>query len=124
MSEKDLLDEKITVASDRPSNYEELLRYAVKLIVELEYAPANAIKMIMERKNVDKATAEQVVEEALKSLNSATKGKAVRDIVIGGLFFVGGTVGTLANIGYIFWGAIIFGGIQMVRGIIAFSQNK
>lgn len=124
MSEKDLLDEKITVTSERPSNYEELLRYAVKLIVELEYAPANAIKMIMERKNVDKAVAEQVVEEALKSLNSNNRGKAVRDIVIGGLFCVGGTVGTLANIGYIFWGAIIFGGIQMVRGIITFSQNK
>lgn len=124
MSENNLLDEKITVTSDRPSSYDELLRYAIKLIVELEYAPANAIKMIMERKNVDKATAEQVVEEALNSLNSSNRGKAVRDLVIGGLFCVGGTVGTLANTGYIFYGAIIFGGIQLVRGIITISQSK
>lgn len=123
MSEKDLLDDKITVISNRPSNYDELLRYAIKLIVELEYAPSNAVKMIMERKNVDQATAQEVVDEALKSLHSNSKKKGVRDIIIGGLFFVGGTVGTLANIGYIFWGAIIFGFIQMISGIVQVSKK-
>lgn len=123
MSEKDLLDEKIIATPNRPANYEELKQYAIKLVVEMEYAPANAVKMIMEHKNVDKETAEAAVNEALNSLNSNNRGKAVRDVVIGGLFFVGGTVGTLANIGYIFWGAIIFGGIQMVRGIINLSNN-
>ena len=43
---------------------------------------------------------------------------AIKDIAIGGLFCVGGIVATLADIGYIFWGAILFGGIQLIRGLI------
>ncbi|MEL6559850.1 MAG: hypothetical protein AAFQ94_16795 [Bacteroidota bacterium] len=41
----------------------------------------------------------------------------VKDMVIGGLFCVGGIIATAAEIGYIFWGAIVFGGIQFIRGL-------
>ena len=42
----------------------------------------------------------------------------VGDMLIGGLFCVGGIIATAADIGYIFWGAIVFGGIQFFRGLM------
>ena len=48
---------------------------------------------------------------------------AVKDIIVGGLFCVGGTIATLAEIGYIFWGAILFGGIQLIRGLIKLGSK-
>lgn len=43
--------------------------------------------------------------------------KAEKDMLYGGLWFVGGLLGTTADIGFIFWGAILFGGFQFVRGL-------
>ncbi len=43
--------------------------------------------------------------------------KANSDILWGAIWCVGGLIGTFANIGYVFWGAIIFGGIQLFRGL-------
>lgn len=47
-----------------------------------------------------------------------TKEKAKRDMLFGALWCVGGIIATLADIGFIFWGAIVFGGIQFFRGLI------
>jgi hypothetical protein len=44
--------------------------------------------------------------------------RASRDMLFGALWCIGGTVLTLANTGYIFWGAIVFGGVQFIRGLI------
>lgn len=44
--------------------------------------------------------------------------QAKKDMLFGALWCVGGTVLTLANVGFIFWGAILFGGIQFFRGLI------
>ncbi|MBI1837619.1 MAG: hypothetical protein HYR91_10195 [Flavobacteriia bacterium] len=45
------------------------------------------------------------------------KQKAKKDVIFGSLWLVGGLVFTFAEIGYIFWGAIVFGGIQLFKGI-------
>ncbi|MES2141232.1 MAG: hypothetical protein V4511_16105 [Bacteroidota bacterium] len=47
-----------------------------------------------------------------------TKEKAKRDMLFGALWCIGGIIATAAHIGFIFWGAIIFGGIQFFRGLI------
>jgi hypothetical protein len=58
---------------------------------------------------------------------------AIRDIIGGGLFFFGGTAVTVVTFEdamsrhgggtYVFtWGAILFGGIQLVRGLILFFK--
>ena len=44
--------------------------------------------------------------------------KANSDILWGAIWCVGGLIGTFSNIGYVFWGAIIFGGIQFFRGLM------
>ncbi len=69
------------------------------------------------------ATAENTVPEDetignyLTQLQAAKKEKAQKDMLFGGLWCVGGIVATVADIGYIFWGAIVFGGIQFFRGL-------
>ncbi len=42
-----------------------------------------------------------------------------RDMIWGAIWCLGGLFATLADIGYIFYGAIIFGGFQFIRGWIA-----
>jgi hypothetical protein len=46
-----------------------------------------------------------------------TTEKAKRDMLYGALWCVGGIIATSAHIGFIFWGAIVFGGIQFFRGV-------
>lgn len=40
------------------------------------------------------------------------------DMLFGALWFIGGVIGTVADIGYIFWGAILFGAIQFFKGVM------
>ena len=35
----------------------------------------------------------------------------------GGLWCIGGIALTVADIGFVFWGAILFGGIQFIKGL-------
>lgn len=49
--------------------------------------------------------------------------QAKKDILYGGLWCVGGTVATLADVGFIFWGAIVFGGIQLIKGLINLKSS-
>jgi hypothetical protein len=55
----------------------------------------------------------QIYEAEQKVINKQAK----KDMLYGALWCIGGTILTLSNIGFIFWGAIIFGGIQFFRGV-------
>jgi hypothetical protein len=44
------------------------------------------------------------------------KHKAEKDMLYGLLWFLGGLVLTIAEIGYLFWGAMLFGAIQFFKG--------
>lgn len=52
----------------------------------------------------------------------AVQAKAKKDMLYGALWCIGGTVLTLSNIGFIFWGAILFGGIQFGKGAINYCS--
>lgn len=45
------------------------------------------------------------------------------DMIYGSLWCIGGTVLTIADVGYIFWGAIIFGAIQFFKGLYNFTRD-
>lgn len=49
---------------------------------------------------------------------SAKKKQAENDMLYGALWCIGGIIATAAHIGFIFWGAILFGGIQFFRGLL------
>lgn len=50
------------------------------------------------------------------------KKDATKNMIFGALWCLGGIAGTLADVGYIFWGAIIFGGIQFFQGLIGYQN--
>jgi hypothetical protein len=76
----------------------------------------------------DKAGRQGYIEGATKILQKArvTKQTGVTNMLVGGAFFVVGTIITIATLnsssstGYICWGAIIFGFIQFIQGLIQF----
>lgn len=49
---------------------------------------------------------------------------AQNDMAYGMLWCMGGLVLTVMDFGYIFWGAIVFGGIQFFRGLIDYNSSK
>ena len=51
-------------------------------------------------------------------LAEAKRKKANHDIVVGLLWSGGGTILILAHVGIIFWGAIVYGAIQLIKGVI------
>ena len=53
-------------------------------------------------------------EEQIKNENKENSNK---NMIYGALWCVGGIVATVSDIGYIFWGAILFGGIQFFNGM-------
>lgn len=77
------------------------------------------VRKILIEKGVSPETATAVSE----SLNGNTDGGSglkdgTKDMIFGALWCIGGTVLTLSNIGYIFYGAIIFGAIQFIKGLV------
>lgn len=49
------------------------------------------------------------------------KAHARKDMIYGALWCVGGTIFTVADTGFIFWGAILFGGIQFFKGLANYN---
>lgn len=49
--------------------------------------------------------------------DEARRKKANNDMIFGAMWCIGGIIATAASVGFIFWGAIVFGGIQFFRGL-------
>lgn len=67
--------------------------------------------------------AAHVVNTLEEQIRDAKKTRANKDMIYGALWCVGGIVATAADIGFIFWGAIVFGAIQFFKGLINASGN-
>ncbi len=83
---------------------------------------SNTVINYMVDNGVERDEATVFINDCLVQIDVAKKESAKKDILYGALWCVGGTVATLANIGFIFWGAIVFGGIQLIRGLINYSK--
>lgn len=62
-------------------------------------------------------TATTIVDNLEQQINDAKKSRAQKDMLYSALWCVGGIVATAAHIGFIFWGAIIFGAVQFFKGV-------
>ena len=69
------------------------------------------------RQGVDHDTAAAMVANLQNQIYHAKKERARKDMLYGALWCIGGIIATAANIGFIFWGAILFGGIQFFKGV-------
>ena len=91
--------------------------FAAHLLVNQKMSVEEVKKTLIE-KGVNLETASIVVEDLEKQLQNAKKEGAQKDMLYGALWCIGGVIATLADIGFIFWGAIIFGGIQFFKGLV------
>lgn len=68
------------------------------------------------KQGVSPEEAKNAVDNVLGQIRKAKKDKSNSDMTYGALFCIGGTLATVADVGYIFWGAIVFGAIQFFIG--------
>lgn len=109
-----------TIPFERVSDSEEIDEEAVNQIYEFasnllfkkNQGKQDVINELI-KNNIDKENAEIVVNNLISSRNE----RAEKDMLYGALWFIGGIIATVANFGYIFWGAIVFGAIQFARGL-------
>jgi len=95
--------------------YDELYNKAVTMHVYGNKNPYEIKSFLLDR-GMDEPNADAIIESIEGQVTDARRKKAQKDMLYGALWCIGGTVLTLAHIGYIFWGAIIFGAIQFIKG--------
>jgi hypothetical protein len=80
-------------------------------------------KMALIEQGLDEESASVVVNNLEQEIEKAKKEKANKDMLYGGLWLAGGLVVTIVSIstgsrGIIAYGAIIFGAIQFIKGMM------
>jgi hypothetical protein len=91
--------------------------YAANLLLN-QNKSAYETKAALVEQGLSNEIAGLIVENLEIQIQEAKYEKARKDMVYGALWFCGGIILTFADIGFIFWGAILFGGIQFFRGVI------
>jgi hypothetical protein len=76
------------------------------------------VQLALVGKGLSDSAAFTIVHNLEVEIKNAKKESGRKDMIYGALWCIGGTVATVANIGFIFWGAIFFGGIQLIKGAI------
>ena len=99
--------------------------YAAALMVK-EKKSAYETKQALIAKGLDNEIATIVVDNLEKKIHDAKKERANKDMLYGGLWFIGGSVVTAVTYGaasggcsyVVAWGAILFGAIQFIKGLV------
>ena len=107
------------MAETLPSDHDvvtQVYDYAANLLVNGQKSPAE-VQQLLTAKGLDDESARAVVANLETQIRDAKKAGAKKDMLHGGLWCAGGLALTLAHVGFIFWGAIIFGGIQFFKGL-------
>ena len=89
--------------------------YAANLLVK-ENKGSSEVKEALMEQGIDEESSAIIVENIENQISKAHKEKAKKDMLYGALWCVGGIALTAAHVGYVFWGAIIFGGYQFIKG--------
>jgi hypothetical protein len=106
-----------SVEKNHQETADQIYQFAANLLVN-QGKSEDETKSELIAQGLDSQTASTVVENIQTQIHSAKKERAKKDMLYGALWCVGGIVATAANIGFIFWGAILFGGIQFFKGVI------
>ena len=95
----------------------EFYNLAANMLVN-EKKTTKDVQLALVGKGLSESAAFTIVKNLETEIKNAKKEAGKKDMLYGALWCIGGTVATVANIGFIFWGAILFGGIQFVKGAI------
>ncbi len=99
-------------AEQQSDNY--LYQYAANLLASGK-SGTEVERLLLKGLAADDAST--MVGELENPIQDARKAQAKKDMLHGGLWCVGGLALTLADVGFVFWGAILFGGIQFIKGV-------
>ncbi|RZT00144.1 hypothetical protein [Aquimarina brevivitae] len=94
----------------------QVYEYAANLLVNQKKSTAET-KSALIAQGLDEESATAVVTNLSQQIKDAKKEGANKDMLWGAVWCVGGIIATVADIGFIFWGAIVFGAIQFFRGV-------
>lgn len=112
-----------------PNNEQEIINqvyeYAANLMINEKKSPIETIDALMAQ-GLDKESATAVVNNLVPQIADAKKQRAKKDMIFGALWCIGGTVVTVATYSaasgggsyVVAWGAILFGAIQFIKGLI------
>ncbi|WP_439698324.1 hypothetical protein ACFGVS_08750 [Mucilaginibacter sp. AW1-7] len=106
------MEETATITQN---TFDQMYQYACNLFM----AGQNVfeVKAALLERGLDTENAEYIVNTLQQQIVDAKRDKAKKDMLYGALWCGGGLILTLAHIGFIFWGAIVFGAIQFFRGV-------
>ena len=107
-------DQYYQVASDLIVDQNKTSEEAYAILTQKGMEPQKAAHLVTIIQNKKNGVVYDMPAE--EGSNSGTK-----DMLIGGAWCLGGVIATVADLGYIFWGAIVFGGIQFIKGAMAKS---
>ena len=104
------------IADQQPNDY--LYQYAANLLANGNKSGADVERLLM-LKGLAADEASAIVRELENEnpIQNTQKAQAKKDMLHGGLWCIGGLALTLADVGFVFWGAILFGGIQFIKGV-------
>lgn len=80
-------------------------------------------KLALIERGLDEEAANLVIDNIENQVSAAKRARANKDMLWGAVWCIGGTVATLSHIGFIFWGAMLFGAIQFIKGVINATNN-
>ena len=102
--------------NDQQEAVNKIYDYAANLLVN-ENKSESEVEQILIAEGIDAESAKIIVENLSKQIIVAKKERANKDMLYGALWCIGGVIATVADIGFIFWGAIVFGGYQFFKGL-------
>jgi len=97
------------------ATFDQMYQYAGNLFISGQNA--YEVKIALIDRGLDEENADYIVNMIEQQITDAKKAKAKKDMLYGALWCGGGLLLTFANVGFIFWGAILFGAIQFFRGV-------
>lgn len=98
-------------------NLDHVYNKAAEMLLHKKMTETEVVNALM-IDGIDEAQASNIVTSLQEQIAVAKKRRANKDMLYGALWCIGGTIATIADTGYIFWGAILFGGIQFFRGVM------
>ncbi|MFM2361009.1 MAG: hypothetical protein RLY16_3002, partial [Bacteroidota bacterium] len=109
--------EPALAASTAEISASQIVDFTANMLINGGKTEEEVIQMLREG-GLPESDAQNLVMQLSEQISSAKKQRAQKDMLYGALWCVGGIAATAAHIGFIFWGAIVFGAIQFIKGVI------
>ena len=90
---------------------------AIRLHMQ-EKRNALEVEQLLIKNGLDEPTARKIMYNIKIEMEKVRKAGGRKDMIYGALWCIGGTIATAADIGLIFWGAIVFGTFQFLMGVL------